>query len=295
MYLVTGATGQLGRRIVRHLTERDCPARAFARLQADYRKLEHWGANICIGDLRNRDDIRRACRGARVIISAHGSGRDLDGAEALDYRANMHLVDAAQEFGIEHFVFISVLGSDRDYSDAPVFKAKAAVEKALLASSLNYTILRPSGFASNVLRLAQQFRTTGTYLLVGEGAHRTSIVSTDDLAKMAILAPNTEAAGRQIFEVGGPDVLRRDDIPQIFGRLFNREPFVIRAPLTGVDVARALLGFVDTELSRSLGTLRTLLAHEFYCTPAETARVREVFDLPLESLEHYLRRHLDLE
>lgn len=292
MYLVTGATGQLGRRIVRHLVERERPVRALVRLQSNYRELEHWGAEICIGNLRDRDDIRRACRGVQAIISAHGSGRE--GAEALDYRANMQLIEAAQEFGAEHVTFISVLGSDRDYPDAPVFKAKAAVEKTLQASSLNYTILRPSGFSSNILRLAQQFRTTGTYLLIGESEHRTSIVSTDDLAKIAAIASETEAASRQIFAVGGPDILRREEIPHMFGRLFSREPFIVRVPLTGVDIARSLLSVFDPNLGQSLGTLRTLLAHEFYCTPAEIDRVREVFDLPLESLENYLRRHLDL-
>ncbi|MEO0852548.1 MAG: SDR family oxidoreductase [Cyanobacteria bacterium J06648_11] len=294
MFLVTGSTGQLGRRIVRHALERGRTVRAFARLQSDYRELEHWGAEICVGNLRDRDDIRRACRGVKAIVSAHGSGQARDGAEALDYRANMQLLDAAQVEGVEHFGFISVLGSDRDYPDAPVFKAKAAFERALQASSLNYTILRPSGFASNVRRLAEQFRTTGTYLLIGEGAHRTSIVSTDDLAQMVAIAPDIEPARRQVFPVGGPDILRREDIPVLFGRLFEREPVVIRVPLMGFDLGRSLASVFDADLYRSLGTVRTLLAHEFYCTPAETDRVREVFDLPLESLEHYLRRYLNL-
>ncbi|MEO1132454.1 MAG: SDR family oxidoreductase [Cyanobacteria bacterium J06639_1] len=294
MFLVTGATGQLGRRIVRHALERGRAVRAFVRLQSDYRELEHWGAEICVGNLRDRQDILRACRGVKAIVSAHGSGQERDGAEALDYRANIQLLEAAQQEGVEHFGFISVLGSDREYPDAPTFKAKAAVERALQASSLNYTILRPSGFSSNVLRLAEQFRTSGTYLLLGDGSHRTSIVSTDDLARIAAIAPDIETARRQIFAVGGPEILRREEIPLLFGRLFDREPFVIRVPLTGFDMGRSLVSVFDPDLSRSLGTLRTLLAHEFYCTSADTDRLREVFDMPLESLEQYLRRYLNL-
>jgi uncharacterized protein YbjT (DUF2867 family) len=93
--------------------------------------------------LQQERDIQKACKGVQYIISTHGSGGN---AQALDYRANIELIDQAKENGVQHFVFISVLGADRGYEDAPVFKAKRAVEKYLEASGLNYTILRPSGF-----------------------------------------------------------------------------------------------------------------------------------------------------
>ncbi|WP_263975622.1 SDR family oxidoreductase [Leptolyngbya sp. 7M] len=150
MFLVTGATGGLGRRIVRLLREREQPIRAFVKLTSRYGELEHRGAEIFIGDLLEERDIQKACQGVRYVISAHGSNASSrGGAQALDYRANIDLIDAAKAAGVAHFVFISVLGADRGYEDAPVFKAKWAVEQYLRNSGLNYTILRPSGFASN--------------------------------------------------------------------------------------------------------------------------------------------------
>ena len=146
MYLVTGSTGGIGRRVVRLLREREKQVRAFVRLTSRYSELEHRGANIFIGDLRQEKDIQKACQGVQYIISTHGSDSD---ALSLDYRANIELIDSAKATGVQHFVFISVLGADRGYEDAPVFKAKRAVEQYLAASGLNYTILRPSGLASN--------------------------------------------------------------------------------------------------------------------------------------------------
>jgi uncharacterized protein YbjT (DUF2867 family) len=293
MFLVTGATGDLGRRLVRLLREREMPVRSLVRLNSRYAELENRGSAILIGDLRRERDIAKACQGVEYIISAHGSGETSDGdAETIDYKANIELIDQAKAAGVKHFVFISVLGADRGYEDAPVFKAKREVEKYLQASGLNYTILRPSGFASNLLPLAEQFRKTGFYVLIGDPLSRTSIVSTDDLARIAIESVFTDGACNQIFAVGGPDILKREDIPRIFSRIFNREPFLLNPPLLAVDGLRNAIGLFNPKLRSSLGTVRTLLANEFFSTPAETERLESTFNFKLETLETFLRRYL---
>lgn len=289
MVLVTGATGGLGRRIVRRLREQEIPARAFVRLTSRYGEFEQRGAEIFIGDLRQDKDIQKACQNTQYIISAHGSNGD---AQAVDYRANIELIDRAKEAGVEHFVFISVLGADRGYEDAPTFKAKREVEKYLIASGLNYTILRPSGFASNLLPLAENFRQTGIYLLIGDPKSRTSIVSTDDLARIAVDSLTVEGARNKILPVGGSDILQREDIPRIFSRIFNRDPLVINPPMFVFDGVRSTVGLLNPKVYKGLGTLRTLLDNEFFCKPEEIANLESIFNMKMESLESYLRRYL---
>ncbi len=289
MFLVTGATGGIGRRVVRLLREREAPVRAFVRLTSRYGELEHRGSEIFIGDLRREKDIQKACQQVQYIISAHGSDGD---ALALDYRANIELIDQAKAVGVQHFVFISVLGADRGYEDAPVFKAKRAVEQYLQASGLNYTILRPAGLSSNLLPLAEQFRQTRIYLLIGDPKNRTSIVSTDDLAQIAVDSVTIEGAQNQILPVGGPEILQRQDIPRILGRIFNQEPIIINPPLFLFDGVRTAVGLLNSQAQKALGTFRTLLANEFFCTTDEIAQLETIFNLKLETLESFLRRYL---
>ena len=289
MFLVTGATGGIGRRVVRLLREKDTKVRAFVRLTSRYGELEHRGAEMFIGDLREERDIQKACRDVRYIISTHGSGGD---ALALDYRANIELIDQAKANGIEHFVFISVLGADRGYEDAPTFKAKREIERYLQASGLDYTILRPAGLASNLLSLAERFRETGLYVLIGDPKNRTSIVSTDDLAKMAVDSVAVATARNQVLSVGGPEILSREDIPRIFGHIFNKEPTIVNPPLFLIDGFRNVLGLINPQGQKALGTFRTLLANEFFCKTEEIAHLETIFSIQLEPLESFLRRYL---
>ena len=289
MFLVTGATGGIGRRVVRSLLLRQRQVRAFVRLNSRYGELEHRGAEIFIGDLRREKDIQKACEGVQYIISAHGSDGD---ALALDYRANIELIDRAVAVGVKHFVFISVLGAERGYEDAPVFKAKRAVEKYLQNSGINYTILRPAGLASNLLPLAERFRQTGIYLLIGDPKNRTSIVSTNDLARMIVNSVTVEGARNQILPVGGPEILQREDIPRILGNIFGIEPITINPPLLVVDGIRTALGLLNPQAGKALGTFRTLLNNEFFCTRTEIATLETIFNLKLETLESFLRRYL---
>ncbi|NEQ38397.1 MAG: SDR family oxidoreductase [Okeania sp. SIO3I5] len=291
MFLVTGATGGLGRQIIRILTEKEMSVRAFVRLNSTYSELENRGAEIFIGDLKIDKDIDKASQGIEYIISAHGGAGD---AQAVDYRANIELIDSAVKVGVKHFVFISVLGANRGYEDSPTFKAKKEVEKYLKASGLNYTILQPSGFASNLLPLAERFRDTGIYLLIGDSKNRTSIVSTDDLAKISVDSVSVEAASNQILPVGGPEIIYRGEISQIFARIFNREPIVINPPLFVFDGLRNALGLFNPELQKTLGTLRVLLANEFFCTSEEIENLERIFEMKMESVESYIRRKMEV-
>ena len=68
MYLVTGATGSLGRRIVRQLRDSEQLVRAFVRLSSRFGELEDRGADIFIGDLKYERDIVKAVAMSSILL-----------------------------------------------------------------------------------------------------------------------------------------------------------------------------------------------------------------------------------
>ena len=74
--------------------------------------------------------------------------------------------------------------------------------------------------------------------------------------------------------------------------MFDREPLIINPPLELFDGLRMGIGLINPSLNKSLGTLRTLLAHEFFCTTEEISRLESTFNLKMESLESFLRRYV---
>ncbi len=166
------------------------------------------------------------------------------------------------------------------------------MEKYLEKSGLTYTILRPSAFDSALIPFAQRFKETGIYLGLGDLRNRTSPVSTDDLAKIAADSVLVSGAKNQFFAVGGPEILSREEIPQIFGRIFNRDPIILNPPMMVLDGIRNALGLVNPGLQKSLGTLRVLVSNEFFCTAEEIETLESTFGMKMESLDSFIRRYV---
>ncbi|XFA73267.1 NAD(P)H-binding protein [Thermosynechococcaceae cyanobacterium Okahandja] len=289
MYLVTGASGQLGLRVVRRCVSLNLPVRAFVRLTSHYEVIKEWGAEIFIGDLQEPRDIAKALQGVTALICCHGSqliGRHI---QAIDYRATLDLIQAAQEQQVRHVTLVSPLAVMGDRHDSPFLKAKYEAEQALIRSGLNYTIFRSATLMSSLLPLAERFQQTGVYVILGEPQHRLQLMSPEDLARCIVIA--AQICDQQVFNVAHPEVLTRQEIADRLGRFFNKRPLVMNLPLGVIDGARQFLGLLNRDLEASIGTLRALLAYESLCPASDIERVQHYFQLPLESLEEFLDRY----
>ncbi|APB33493.1 NmrA family protein [Gloeomargarita lithophora Alchichica-D10] len=289
-YLVTGATGQIGRRVVHQLRQQGFPVRAWVRLGANYQDLVDAGAELYFGNVTQREDIWAAMGHVSYIISTHYHAKDILN---IHLKSNLHLIEVAGKFGVECFAYISGLGVEQYAQNAPLIEAKLAIETALTKSSLNYIILRPTLLNHYLLPWLEQLQKTGSLILTGDGNLRHSWVSLDDLAKITIQLTQNPALWRQIVPVGGLTPLSRWDIIDLYRKLTQSQPMIIPVPLAFLDGVRWGLQWLNQD--EDLGTLKILLSHEFICNESEQKRLQNQLNIQLESLEQFLQRYLGLD
>jgi uncharacterized protein YbjT (DUF2867 family) len=229
MNLVVGATGLLGHEICRQLTELGKPLRALVRSSSDTEKVEalqSWGGEIVYGDLKDPRSLDAACRGAEVVIStasATKSRQEGDSIETVDGKGQISLIDAAENAGVEHFIFVS-FRNDTPAIQCPLSVAKRAAEQHLKESGLTYTILWPSLFMEAWLtpRLGFDYPNARARIS-GTGSSKISYISYRDVARFAVASIDNPAAKNATIELGGPEALSPLEAVRIFEELSGRE------------------------------------------------------------------------
>jgi NADH dehydrogenase len=247
MLLLTGATGLVGSALLRRLTARGEPVRCLVR---DPRRLgpERVRVQITIGDLTDPRAYRQALRGARTVVHLAASHRDQPHAtiEELAGLATWRLLRAAEQAGVEHFVYFSALGAT-PWHRSRLYRAKAVAERAVEDAALRTTTFAPSlVYSPGDRRLARIDRLAWlpAVPLAGLGRARTQPIWADDVADCVIAAldrPAPEAHAR--YELAGPDLLSHRQVVEIALRAARRRRRLVPVP---APVLRPLLRAYET-------------------------------------------------
>jgi uncharacterized protein YbjT (DUF2867 family) len=241
--LLTGATGLVGSPLLRRLTARGEPVRCLVR---DPRRLgpERVRVQITIGDLTDPRAYRQALRGARTVVHLAASSRDQPHAtiEELAGLATWRLLRAAEQAGVEHFVFFSALGAS-PWHRSRLHRAKALAELAVAAADLRTTTFAPSLiYSPGDRRLSRLDRLAWlpAVPLAGLGRARTQPIWAEDVADCVVGAldrpPGAERHAR--YELAGPDVLTHREVAELALRAGRRRRRLVPVP---AQVLRPLL------------------------------------------------------
>lgn len=143
--LVAGATGQTGLRLIKMLKAQGHSPIALVRESSDTGPLPS-GVELRQGDLTNLQD--GVCDGCDVVIFAAGSGSSTgpEMTDKVDRDGARRLVDLAARAGVRRFVMLSSVGADDPDVDSKLehyLRAKHEADEHLMASGLEYAILRP--------------------------------------------------------------------------------------------------------------------------------------------------------
>lgn len=244
MILVVGGTGNLGQPVVLQLLAEGKAVRVMTREPLRASKLQAAGAQVVKGDLRDAQSLKQATQGARIVVSSsHAllSGR-ANSSRLVDDTGQHALIHAAEQAGVEQFVFVSALGASPSHP-IDFWRTKARIEEFLRTRPLRFTIIRPSAFIGlHAYDLIGKPVVNGKpVIMFGAGTQLINYVAESDVATLLISAIDNNAMDGQTIEIGGPDNLSAHQIVQIFEKLSGRTARVVHVPLL---IPRVLSGFI---------------------------------------------------
>jgi uncharacterized protein YbjT (DUF2867 family) len=191
MFVVTGATGNVGRTLLSILIRSGAAVTAVSRGRRPVAVPD--GVRYHRADLEDPESLRPALAGAdAMFLLVEGAGMNLDGPEILK---------VATAAGVKRIV----LQSSQAVGTRPGAASHAplhAIEDQVRQSSLGWTILRPGGFASNAFAWAGSVR-SGRTVAAPFGDVGLPVVDPDDIAEVAAVALEGGHDGRT-YELTGP-------------------------------------------------------------------------------------------
>ncbi|NJN22787.1 MAG: SDR family oxidoreductase [Leptolyngbya sp. RL_3_1] len=241
--LIIGATGTLGRQIVRRALDEghevQCLVRSFQRAAF----LREWGVSLIRGNLCKPETLPPAFEGVEAVIDA-ATARPNDPIDKVDWDGKVNLIQAAKAANVQRFVFISILGADQ-YPDVPLMKIKNGIEKFLAESGIPYTILSPCGFLQGLIgQYAIPILEKQAVWVMGETAP-IAFMDTQDIARFAIAALTNDATINRSFPLAGTRPWGAYEIVRLCERLSGQESKVSQMPMGLLKAVRKLAGYLQ--------------------------------------------------
>ena len=249
MILITGATGFIGRAVVRQLSSIGYPLRTLIRPSPRTPKLPKGvPVEVAVVSLADVRGLRAALRDVDTII--HLASAENQGSRGnllvADIQGTENLVEAASDAGVDRIVYLSHIGAARA-SGYPAFKAKGIAEEHIRNGKVPYTILRSSlvygaedHFTNNLARIIRA--SPGIFPITSGGRTVVQPVWVEDLVTCVLWSLQNDDTLNKVYELGGTEFFTLQQIVEtIMDATHSRRYLVPLSPIT----LRAITVFLE--------------------------------------------------
>ncbi|MGH3377209.1 MAG: NAD(P)H-binding protein [Actinoallomurus sp.] len=212
MILITGATGTIGRELVRLLAAGGESVRAMTRDPGRVAPVPP-GVQVVRADFDDPGSLAVAAEGADAVFMLGPPGPWVARHDAAT-------LAAARSAGVRKVVKLSAIGTG-DESGVKAGGWHLPGERAVRSSGLAWTVLRPSSFASNALRWAPAIR-AGMPIPNPMGTGAQGVVDPRDVAEVAARTLTSPGHEGHVYTLTGPDLLSVPDMAERLGRALGR-------------------------------------------------------------------------
>jgi uncharacterized protein YbjT (DUF2867 family) len=218
--LVVGATGKVGREVVRQLATAGASFRALVRDPARASHIRLPGVEIIAGDLARPETLEPALAGVdRVFLASP--------AEPDQVELQGNLIHVCKRLGVGRIVKISVAGGPD--AATQIGRWHWTTEKQIEAAGLGFTMLRPSLYMQQTLRFAPSVASSGSFSLPC-GAGEVPLVDCRDVAAVAVAALTGEDHDQHVYDVTGPEALTFEAVADAIGQAIGKKVSYVHVP-----------------------------------------------------------------
>ena len=250
MILVTGATGFIGRVLVRHLSEAGLQVRVLLRSSPNSPRLPRGvPVEVAVASLNDERSIRAALRGVDQIYHLATAGTEGRRGNLLrtDIEGTRILAQAAASADIERLIYLSHIGADRA-SAFPIQKSKGIAEEHIRKSGVPHTIIRSSivygpedRFTNNLARLLRV--APGFFPIPNDGRTLIQPLWVEDLVTCLLWALQNPDMVNQTYEIGGGEYFTLRQVLERLMSVTHTPRMFMQLPTPWV---RALLVMLDS-------------------------------------------------
>lgn len=212
--VVTGATGTIGREVVRLFSESGTPVRAMGRSAEKLAGLADETVAVTVADNQDVAAVAKAAHGADVMVMITPAAPDAVAQASA-------LIEAARRSGVRKIVRVSAI---KAASDGPTDNTRqhAQTELEIQSSGLDHVFLRPSYFMQNMFLATESLiRDNRFSLAMGEGC--IGMIDTRDIALCAKECALSDDWNGEALELTGPQSISFGDVAHILSAMSGRQ------------------------------------------------------------------------
>ncbi|KAF7095671.1 hypothetical protein CFC21_097787 [Triticum aestivum] len=289
--LVVGATGTLGRQVVRRALDEGYDVRCLVRPRpapADF--LRDWGATVVNADLSKPETIPATLVGVHTVIDC-ATGRPEEPIRTVDWEGKVALIQCAKAMGIQKYVFYSIHNCDK-HPEVPLMEIKYCTERFIQDTGLDYTIIRLCGFMQGLIGqyavpILEEKSVWGT-----DAPTRIAYMDTQDVARLTFVALRNEKASKKLLTFAGPRAWTTQEVITLCERLAGQDANVTTVPVAVLRFTRQLTRFFQwtNDVADRLAFSEVLSSDTVFSAPMnETYQLLGVEAKDILTLEKYLQ------
>ncbi len=225
--LIAGATGYLGNYIAQELKQQNYYTKVLVRNPKKFELSGTKADEIVQAEITDKSTLEDCCGDIDVVISSIGITKQKDGLSYMDvdYQANLNLLEVAKRSGVKKFIYISLLNGEK-LRQLKICEAKEKFVDELKKSGLDFCIIRPNGFFSDMTEFYNMAK-NGRIYLFGDGNLKSNPIHGEDLAKICVSA--IDSNDKEI-EAGGPETLTQNEIANVAFDAVGKRPKITHIP-----------------------------------------------------------------